>query len=93
MQGRRLPDGPMADHFEPGDYQLSESGKTLYCRLPHSPAGREAFAALPVNVPDSERAWTCTIEADGTITISPSIHDTDAGGYHGFLQHGVWTDG
>jgi|HubBroStandDraft_6_1064221.scaffolds.fasta_scaffold678389_2 hypothetical protein len=88
MQGRRLPDGPMADHFEPGDYQLSEGATNLYVALPRSPPGRPAFAMLPLG----PGGWSVTEEEDGTLTVSPSIHDTDEGGYHGWLERGVWRE-
>lgn len=29
---------------------------------------------------------------DGSISVSPSILDNSPGGYHGFLEHGVWRE-
>jgi hypothetical protein len=83
MQGRRLPDGRRAEKFEPGDYQLSETGNCLYVALPTG-----EFGALPWG---TEKGWTWVEEDDGTLTVTPSIHDTSSGGYHGWLQRGVWT--
>jgi hypothetical protein len=73
----------MAEHFEPGDYQLSDGGTNLYVALP---SGANAFCVL------TRDKWTWTEEDDGTLTVSPSIFDTSAGGYHGFLQCGIWSD-
>jgi len=33
-----------------------------------------------------------TEHEDGTITVSPSILDPEAGGWHGFLERGVWRE-
>lgn len=33
--------------------------------------------------------WNVTEHADRTITVAPSIHD-NAGGWHGYLERGVW---
>ena len=37
---------------------------------------------------------TITINDDDTITVSPSIAPNDAnpGGWHGYLEHGVWRE-
>ena len=82
MQGRRLPDGYLSDHFgafEPGDYMLAAGGKALWVALPTGVFGR------------LDERWTFTEEWDGSLTVSPSIHDTSPGGYHGYLTRGVWT--
>lgn len=40
--------------------------------------------------------WTITENEDGTVTVSPSIEDKIqvngewVGGWHGFLENGVW---
>ena len=100
-QGVRCPDailGEPGDGWEafkaagPGAYMLVNRGRykgndhdtiDLWIR---DPRGREGRCAAGVH--------TFTMEDDGTITVSPSIapNDTNPGGWHGFLEHGVWRE-
>lgn len=78
MQGRRVPDGEWRHgDREPGDYGLHGGG--LWVVLP---SGREGRL-------DSED-WDWREEPDGSLTVTPSIHDAPDG-YHGWLTAGVWT--
>jgi hypothetical protein len=108
LQGRRLPDHGYRDRdtVQPGDYWLTEDHRSVWVVLPHppnwaqqaeDPLDRLALAQLPVREGDTTElgrpAWQMVEHEDGTITITPSIHDTSEGGYHGFLTNGCWSDG
>ena len=88
MTGRRLPDGPEAQTFTPGDYQKITDH-------PHP----EVAGTWYVCTPDGRVGWlknhTVVEHEDGTITASPSIL-VSAGGregsWHGYLEHGVWRE-
>lgn len=78
MQGRRLPDGDLAERFEPGDYQLAHGRRALWVCLPDGTFGR------------LDERWTITELWDETVTVTPSIHHDVPGGWHGYLTAGVW---
>ena len=50
------------------------------------PRGHEGMCAAHIH--------KITEENDGTVTVSPSIapNDTDPGGWHGYLERGVWRE-
>ena len=76
LQGRRVENvGAME---KPGDYCLVNDGAALWMLLPSGVQGRI----------DTD-GWTITEHDDGTVTVSPSIHDAPDG-WHGFLERGVW---
>lgn len=101
MTGRRIPVvlDAMTWPTEPGDYVGPVKGWTgdLPAVFFLKPNARDEGA------PPSARGvqyivsppHTFTEEADGTLTIGPSISDmrrdsTVSDGWHGFLEHGVW---
>lgn len=53
-----------------------------------------AWVCLPSGVgPSQLRGWDLVEHDDGTITVSPSIHDVGTpNGWHGFLERGVWRE-
>lgn len=77
MTGRRLPDGWNYAESEPGDYWLTPKG-WWELRDPNGALGRLGSG------------HTVTVHDDGTITVSPSILSPDPGGWHGWLERGVW---
>lgn len=82
MQGRRVPDSAnqkLAD-WQTGDYgRVCYGGDRWYwfIRDPHGQLGNISGHQIVEH-------------EDGTITVSPSILDPDPGGWHGYLEHGVW---
>ena len=74
MQGRRRPDGTDVSELEAGDYV--KRGSIWWVCLPNGVPGR------------LNDGWTVEEHEDETITVSPSIDDP--GGWHGFLERGVW---
>jgi hypothetical protein len=97
MPGDRVPcigeyatpgDVPVKVHeMTPGQYALvllttPERHWEVWFRDPAGMAGRVR-----------EPIHTITPEPDGTVTVSPSILDSNGEGgdrWHGFLEHGVW---
>ena len=102
--GTRLPDavfgkpGPGWDAFEnkpianvagtpsgrtcaPGSYmKVDYDGKDeLYIVDPRGEIGRIS-------------THTITWHEDGTVTVSPSIAPYEPGGWHGYLEHGIWRE-
>jgi hypothetical protein len=94
-QGRRLPDGAGIDEVtDPGDYLLLPGRDAVWCVLPNGVVNR-----IPVSetgTTDQPVQWGMTEHEDGTLTLSPSInlHPTSGihGGWHGFLERGVWRE-
>ena len=101
MIGRRLPgvDGKMMVPTEPGDYCGPIRGYTgdkpaVFFLKPNARdegAHKNARGIQHVASPPH----TFTEEADGSLTISPSIGDTRGGGsesdgWHGYLENGIW---
>jgi hypothetical protein len=80
LQGTRVTSGKLRD-FEghPGAY-----GKV----------GDDWLVCLPTGELGNISGHTITEHEDGTITVSPSILDIipGGGGYHGWLEHGVWRE-
>lgn len=91
MQGTRLPDavfgkpGPGWDAFE----GKTESPAGAYIKVDYD--GRiEWWIRDPLGSVGRLTTHTITEHDDGTITVSPSIYDTSPGGWHGWLERGVW---
>jgi hypothetical protein len=80
MNGRRVypreSDGHL--YLQPGDYGKDNDGM-WYVRPPRGHGGHLD-------------GHTVTEHEDGTITVSPSILDPEPGGWHGYLEHGVWRE-
>jgi uncharacterized protein DUF6527 len=83
-QGRRRPDGTKYSEMEPGDY----------CRVAVTGNGRPGVAFVTPNGINAavDDTWTITEEADGTLTVAPSIDCKGEPRWHGFLRHGVWSE-
>lgn len=86
MQGRRLADDFSErqdftwDQVKPGDYFKLTRGSTWYMCAPSGESGGA----------DSAK-WVIIEHEDRTITVSPSLHFNKArGGWHGYLERGVW---
>ena len=81
MKGQRLETvAEFYDGQEPGVYvkvTKAEGGTVYWIRDPNGRVGRL-------------ESHTVTEHEDGTITVSPSILDPSPGGWHGFLERGVW---
>ncbi len=79
MQGTRLPDNTPLREIKSGEYSKNTWTGSIswYIRDPLGGGG----CLDNHNVVENE---------DGTITVSPSILDDGPGGYHGFLEKGVW---
>lgn len=89
MQGRRLDipeDGyeAAARVLKPGDYGRDPAG-TWFVRPPENAEGNSAVGRLTTH--------RIVEHGDGTITVSPSIHQQYGSGedlWHGWLERGVW---
>lgn len=79
----RRPDGTELHQLQPGEYALCTSNGEWYCRTPNGHGGNLSQHCVTVN-------------ADGTITVSPSIlvsmrqDGQDVEVFHGFLENGRW---
>ncbi len=82
LQGRRRPDNTDYADMARGDYcrHTWASGGPFWCI--RDPAGRLG----------SLFTHKVTEHEDGTVTVSPSILDQRPGGWHGFLERGVWRE-
>lgn len=67
---------------------LRKDGNGTWCWYLRSPAGD--VCTIGWDLPGQARVHEITEHPDGTITVSPSIV-FPRGGYHGFLQSGVWS--
>lgn len=66
---------------QPGSYcKVQENGEGSHTWYIIDPAGN--FGAI--------RTHHVTEHEDGTITVQPSILDPEPGGWHGWLERGVW---
>lgn len=110
MTGRRVP--TIDDIAQPGDYCLRPKGDggvapSLWFRLPRSepcPAGvpdifRNCWETFWTGLHRIDGTWSITEEAEGNVTVSPSIltwieigEDRQRTEWHGFLEHGVWRE-
>lgn len=72
---------------DPADYLDLEAGD-------YTVRAGTAWVCLPTGVgPANLRTWELVEHDDGTITVSPSIQDSSApGGWHGYLEAGVWRE-
>lgn len=99
-QGRRVES--LEELTEAGDYMLCDSEnpdgtkrgfRELWFRLPEHPKPGVR------HIHDGPDGWTFTENADGTVTVSPSIFahivqrdGSTKPGWHGFLEQGVWRE-
>ena len=83
LTGRRLADDFDARNAEAGDYWFATWHKR--------DGGRELWFRDPFGHPGRVSTHTVEEHDDGTVTVMPSIYDTDPGGFHGWLTKGVWT--
>lgn len=94
MIGRRLPnadigaDGPGWEAWdqgrcEPGSYMRVDHSFEDHCEIIW-------YIVDPAGKVGSLRTHTIVEHEDGTITVSPSILDPAPGGWHGWLERGVW---
>lgn len=90
-QGRRLPDGFHYFDAEPGDYWRQSYG-TAEEPGAYSQHGVDFDWAIrdPAGVLGTIAKHEVTEHEDGTITVSPSILNGQPGGWHGYLERGVW---
>lgn len=90
-QGRRVEPG-FENLERPGDYYFADG--ILWAILPHGGHGRlPAIGCSETGGPE----WTITADADGTVTVAPSIRQLPIEslgdpGWHGYLEHGVWRE-
>lgn len=85
MNGRRVewPDDRIPieqeKHMQPGDYSGPWRGMWLLC-MPNGDWGSLS----------SSSGHTVTENADGTITVAPSIQVVGGNKWHGYLEQGRW---
>lgn len=85
MIGRRRDDETKPWELEAGDY--CRRGRGWWVCLP-SGVGPSCLTADP-----PEEGWDVVEHEDGTISVSPSIHDVGTpNGWHGYLERGVWRE-
>lgn len=77
-EGRRRAPNTRPWNLQPGDYMLRKG--SVWVRLPDGTG--------PCNL----TTWDLTVHEDGTITLSPSILDRGPGGWHGYLERGIWRE-
>jgi len=85
MKGRRL--DSLAEFFNggPGDYCKVASDE------PGAAPGHTVwYIRDPLGRVGQLRDHAVTEHQDGTVTVSPSILDERPGGWHGFLERGIW---
>jgi hypothetical protein len=80
-QGKRRPDDTEPHELERGEYSLTAGGNAVWLM---SPEGKAGHVHTPV--------WLIVEEADGTITVNPSIWWDSPTGWHGYLERGVWRE-
>lgn len=80
MQGHRRPDGTEPHELKPGEHALASADARVVWLC--NPDGQLGHVQAP--------PWTITVEADSTVTVSPSIWWDKPTGWHGYLEHGVW---
>jgi hypothetical protein len=77
MIGRRLPDGYHTFDSVAGDYWKTPEG--------------DWEIRDPLGVIGGIGDHKVEEHEDGTITVSPSIQDPNPGGWHGYLERGIWS--
>jgi len=97
MQGRRAPDDSSISELYPGDYCLWTSGEEndnapwqwVVC----TPDGRTFGLAMP-HMPDKNgQHHRVEVHEDRTISVMPPGNSIlSPGGWHGYLDHGVWVE-
>ena len=99
MTGRRVKD--KEDLAKRGDYWVvyAADGEdlevaALWVLLPRTGTQGRIPAVGHGHVVDGvlEPEWNIVENSSGTVTVTPSI-DERAGGYHGYLTDGVWSEG
>lgn len=101
MQGRRITglEGNAGVNAvmdgEPGVYWLHEGGRNFWAKLPHGYISHLRVDPDRTFHDDQGPVWHVIVEADGSVTIQPSIwmnqgEGPNRGEWHGFLEHGVW---
>lgn len=81
-QGKRRPDNTRLRDLQAGDYSRQtwvSNGPEWHIR---DPSGRGGALTSHMIVEHE----------DDTITVSPSILDPNPGGWHGYLERGVWRE-
>lgn len=92
MQGLRLPDNESPRNA--GEYSWMRYDHWTY-RPPFAVGDGEWHLVDPtghigaIRATDNGGAHTWTVHEDGSVTFSPSL--VMPSGWHGFLQHGVWS--
>jgi len=89
---RRTNDTSIFD-LEPGDYMLTEDKTGIWLRTPlGDPIRLPIVEGEPDPRPLKEGgAWGYTEEADGSISLKPSINVHGRNAWHGFLTNGIMT--
>lgn len=92
-QGRRADDSGHVAELQPGEYCV---------RVDAADGERVAWVVTPNgHGPSRLKGWCLVEHNDGTITTSPSIlahpivftgDEPDVGGWHGYLERGVWRE-
>jgi len=86
MKGRRVEWPADWRDSQPGDYM-----KVPPDEGPHRPDGSPVwYIRDPAGNVGTLLTHTVEEHEDGTITVSPSILDPSPGGWHGWLERGVW---
>ena len=96
-QGTRLPD---AEFGTPGPgwdaWQNGSCAAGSYMKVAHDKHGCGSkpwwFIVDPRGDVGRIETHTVTEHEDGSVTVSPSIAPYEAGGWHGYLEHGVWRE-
>lgn len=94
MTGKRRDDGTPEHELAPGDYakvknQADFPGWWTVKMPPAKATGKSYWGHL------SPKVHSVTEHEDGTITVSPSIHQQNQSGetlWHGWLERGVWRE-
>jgi hypothetical protein len=97
VKGRRLADGYHYKDSEPGDYWrqiqwIGSDPRPPDTLAPDAVRGKDYEWCIrdPQGDVGQLGKHEVTEHEDGTITVSPSILNPGQGGWHGFLERGVW---
>jgi hypothetical protein len=94
--GRRVAN--VGELEKPGDYTVAYVDGELaaiWFILPGDPEMSWGRIAAEGHGSGDEPEWSICEEADGSVTVSPSIQQHELGNvpyWHGHLQHGVWRE-